>query len=175
MTILWINLALMIVLVICVYTDVRERKIYNKVLFPSLLFAIIFHSFSDGLSGLSFSIFGCLVGFSILLIPYFMGGMGAGDVKLLAVIGSFKGLEFVLNSAIYMALLGGLMALFVLLFHKGILARLKTMFYSIFGLKHGIRVPLFLTKESMKTTYPYGVPIAGGACISLLTKGLVIL
>lgn len=162
------NILLIILLSICVFTDLKSRKIYNIVIFPSLLVSLLFHLFSNGLLGLWFSLSGFLVGLVILLIPYFMGGIGAGDVKLLAVIGALKGVMFVLATAVYMALLGGLIGIAVLLFRKGVLTRIKGILFSMGSFRLGLRIPLFLDNEGMKTTYPYGVAIAGGAVISLV-------
>ncbi|WP_205603786.1 A24 family peptidase [Bacillus mesophilus] len=168
------NILLLIVLLICLVTDLKSRKIYNKVIFPSLLLTFILHFSLDGLSGLGFSLLGFVVGFSILLIPYFLGGMGAGDVKLLAVIGAMKGMNFVILTSIYMALLGGVIALLVLMFRKGALQRIKSIFYSMSCFRSGVRLPLFLDKEGLKTTYPYGVAITGGALVSLFYKGWIL-
>lgn len=108
----------------------------------------------------------------ILLIPYLLGGIGAGDVKLLALIGAMKGTVFVLITAVYMALLGGLLALFVLLFRRGVLARIKTILYSLSGIRQGVKIPLTIAKEDYKATYPYGVAIAGGALLSFFLSGV---
>lgn len=157
------NILLIILLIICVITDLKERKIHNKVLFPAFLIAIFYHIFIDGWSGLTASILGCLVGFTILLIPYFMGGMGAGDVKLLAVVGAIKGIHFVLMTSLFMGVIGGIMGLLILLFRKGVFSRLKHIFYFITMRSQGVKIPLFLDKEALSTTYPYGVAIAFGA------------
>lgn len=162
-------------LLICLVTDLKSRKIYNIVIFPSLLLTFFLHFLSGGFSGLGFSFLGFIVGFAILLIPYFLGGMGAGDVKLLALIGAIKGMQFVIVTSIYMALLGGLIGLLVLLFRKGAIQRIKSIIYSLSCFRSGVRLPLFFDKEGLKTTYPYGVAIAGGAVISLFYKGWVIL
>ncbi|MBM6619513.1 A24 family peptidase [Bacillus suaedaesalsae] len=169
------NLLLLFVLSICLITDLKSRKIYNIVIFPSLLLTFLLHFISDGFAGLGFSFLGFIVGFSILLIPYFLGGMGAGDVKLLALIGAMKGMQFVIVTSIYMALLGGLIGLLVLLFRKGALQRVRSIIYSLSGIRSGVRIPLYLDKEGLKTTYPYGVAIAGGAALSLFYKGWGIL
>jgi prepilin peptidase CpaA len=130
---------------------------------------------SDGFSGIGFSLLGLIVGFSILLIPYFLGGMGAGDVKLLGLIGAVKGMHFVIITSIYMALIGGLIGVLVLLFRKGAFQRMKSIIYTISCFRSGVRLPLAFDKEGLKTTYPYGVAIAGGAVFSLFYKGWVIL
>ena len=45
------------------------------------------------MTGLTDSLLGCTVGLGLLLIPYAIGGMGAGDVKLFAGVGAWVGCE----------------------------------------------------------------------------------
>jgi prepilin peptidase CpaA len=165
---MWNDYILMALLAICVITDLRERKIYNKVLIPFLIIALIVHLGTGGIEGLGFSFGGTAVGFSILLIPYFLGGMGAGDVKLLAVIGALKGAVFVLTTAIYMALAGGILALLVMFFRRGSLDRLRQIGMFMGGLRSGMKISLVLDKEALNATYPYGVAIAIGAVAAVV-------
>ncbi|MGM7703362.1 A24 family peptidase [Pseudalkalibacillus sp. Hm43] len=167
------NMVLIIVLIICVVTDIRKRLIYNKVIFPALILSLILHLILNGWSGLAASLLGFLIGIGILLIPYFMGGIGAGDVKLLALIGALKGPLFVLNTSIYMALLGGVIAICILIFNGGAFSRLKYYFHWLYAKKSGLTVPLAMTKDSLKSTYPYGVAIAGGAILSIVGKAWI--
>ncbi|WP_070120354.1 A24 family peptidase [Bacillus marinisedimentorum] len=164
------TLLLIVILAVCVVTDIRSRKIYNAVLFPALGAAFLISSVTDGAAGFLDSLAGFGLGFAILLIPYFMGGMGAGDVKLLAVIGAVKGPVFVANTSIYMALAGGVMALFIMLFRRGAFRRLSAILYFFTARKSGVNMPLLLDKSNLSGTYPYGVAIAAGAVISLLWK-----
>ncbi|MDQ0351314.1 prepilin peptidase CpaA [Alkalibacillus filiformis] len=167
-----INALLFIVLLICLVTDLKERKIYNKVLLPAFVAALLLNSFFYGLSGLGDALLGSLIGFAILLIPYLMGGMGAGDVKLLAVIGAFQGPIFVVVTAIYMALLGGLVGLAMLIFRKGLIQRVRNLFRAILNMRYGIK-PQFNQQSTLKMTFPYGVAIVGGAVASFLLDGVV--
>ena len=160
---MWVDFLLIVLLFICVITDIKERKIYNKVLLPFLLIGLMLNVAIGGLPGLAYSLGGTAIGFSILLIPYFLGGMGAGDVKLLAVIGGLKGTMFVLTTALYMALAGGILALLVILFRKGALSRIKQIAIFMGGLRSGMKIPVFLDKDALNATYPYGVAIAIGA------------
>jgi prepilin peptidase CpaA len=155
-------------LLISVITDLRERLIYNKIVFPATGAVILIHIIHGGIAGLSLSIAGWATGIALLLIPYFMGGMGAGDVKLLGLIGAAKGTLFVLNTALYMALAGGLLAMGFLVFCKGFMARMERLAYGLYAWSYGVRIPL-VTKESFSGTYPYGVAIAAG---TLLCYGL---
>ncbi|WP_051682996.1 A24 family peptidase [Salinicoccus luteus] len=138
-----INVFLIIVLAVCVVTDIRERKIYNKVIFPALLAAFGLNIIFGGFSGFGDALIGFVVGFALLLIPYILGGMGAGDVKLLGLVGAFKGSSFVLESFIYMAVVGGMLAIFVIVTRGGL-------------------------KKSFGIGMPYGVAIASGSGLALL-------
>jgi prepilin peptidase CpaA len=161
------NILLIILLIICVVTDLKKRKIYNKVLFPAFTFSLIYHLFTGGISGITASLLGALVGLAILLIPYLMGGMGAGDVKLLAVIGAIKGIGFVLMTSLYMAIVGGIIGLLILLFRKGIVYRFKQIFNFFILKRQGVNISIGLDKEAMATTYPYGVAIALGSICAI--------
>ncbi|WP_161604589.1 A24 family peptidase [Roseiconus nitratireducens] len=88
-----IFLPLVVVLGCCVLatvTDIRQYKIYNALTLPVLLGGIVYHLVGGGLAS---SLLGALVGFFILFIPYLIGAMGGGDVKLMAAIGSWVGVE----------------------------------------------------------------------------------
>jgi prepilin peptidase CpaA len=165
------NILLIIVLIICFYTDLKVQKIYNKIIFPALAAAIVFHTSVKGFNGLKLSIAGFLIGFCILVIPYLLGGIGAGDVKLLALIGAIKGSMFVLNTAIYMALLGGVIAVVIIMLNKETLSFVKGMFLWIGSLFYGTKYkPEFSTTVMLKK-YPYGIAITAGAAICLIFRG----
>lgn len=167
-----LNMLLFAVLVICVITDLRCRKIYNFVVFPALIIAVCLNGFLLGISGISNSLIGFIVGLGILIIPYLFGGIGAGDVKLLALIGAIHGTSFVVTSAIYMALIGGIIGLGILIFRKGLLKRIKYGFNSLIGLKYGIKPNSNINK---RIAFPYGVAIAGGAFMAFFFQGVVFL
>jgi prepilin peptidase CpaA len=171
----WLDVLLVTVLLICLYTDVRSRKIYNICIFPSLLVAIVLHFASNGIYGISTLLIGFSAGLGLLIIPYFLGGIGAGDVKLLAVIGAIKGAEFVLLTGIYMALVGGVIALIILFVRPESLKLIKWVIISLSIRKTGCKMPLILNKDGLKTTYPYGVAIAAGAFIVLFVDGAMLL
>jgi len=166
---MFLNILLIIVLVVSVYTDLKSRKIYNKVIYPALLIAFITQLILNGLEGLLFFLAGFFIGLGLLIIPFFLGGMGAGDVKLLALVGAIKGWIFVVYTGIYMAVFGGIIALIILVMGKGGLKKLAIFFY-------GVR-----NKQNMsylfngKTTYPYGIAIAAGAILTIILEGRVVL
>jgi prepilin peptidase CpaA len=168
---MWADITLIAVLAICVTTDLRNRKIYNAVTFPAVGLAFILHFIFGGWSGLSDSLIGLAAGFGLLLIPYFMGGMGAGDVKLLAVIGALKGSWFVFSAAVYMGMIGALMAIVTLLFRKESRTFAKQIVYFLYALRYGTRLTFPRSFGALTAVMPYGVAIGGGALAAFLLRG----
>jgi prepilin peptidase CpaA len=145
------------------------------VIYPAIIAAIIVNVSMNGLEGLKTSLIGFVVGMCILLIPYLMGGIGAGDVKLLAFIGTLKGSIFVLNTALYMALIGGAIALIIIIYSKESKRFFKSFFSWLKSLLFGISYRLEIPTTSLLKKYPYGLAIVGGAFICLLFKGALII
>ncbi|CAM3951862.1 prepilin peptidase [Cohnella lubricantis] len=166
----WIDLLLLLVLAVCVLTDLRSRRIYNAVVLPSLVLAFVIHTMTAGRAGLTESLLGFAAGLGILLIPYLMGGMGAGDVKLLALVGALKGVSFVLAASVYMAIFGGAIALAIVLFKGGLRNRIRFVGYAFTCLRFRM-LPRWEDGTWTSGSYPYGVAIAGGALICMWLEG----
>ncbi|MFC5469335.1 prepilin peptidase [Cohnella suwonensis] len=166
---MWANAILLMAIIACVVTDLRNRKIYNAVVFPALAAGIGIHAFADGWAGIAFSSLGFALGLGILLIPYMLGGMGAGDVKLLALVGTLKGAAFVAATSVYMALIGGLIALGIVLFKNGFRDRIRFVGYVLLCLR--LRVKPAIHGVWTSGAYPYGVAIAGGSAVCLWLRG----
>lgn len=161
------NALLVTVLAICLITDIKNRKIYNWVLLPSLCLAVILNVWLRGFNGISFSLVGFATGLAILIIPYLFGGIGAGDVKLLAFIGTLKGSIFVLNTAFYMAIFGGIIALAIIIYKNNIICFLKSFYKWLFSSFIGVKYKLQINTSG---NYPYGTAIVCGALLCLLFK-----
>jgi len=99
-----IKVLLVTLAVITIWTDGRKHKIYNKVLLPYFLIALLIQP----IIGLE----GAVLGFLFLLLPYLYGGIGAGDVKLLAVYGALLGSNLIITAFFYGAILGGVVAFY---------------------------------------------------------------
>lgn len=125
-----LQLILVIILLSSVYNDWTQRKIPNRITMPTILIGIIWSTVNSGLDGFLFSVLGFLTGFAVFLLPYISSGIGAGDVKLMAAIGSLMGWKFTLASAIATAIAGGLLVFVYLLIKGGI----KRVFIDAFGL-----------------------------------------
>jgi len=176
------NVLLMMLITTSGVCDFKERKIPNKITFTGILTGILFNFFWGGWIGLVHSIFGLLAGLSIFFIPFAMGGMGAGDVKLMGAIGALMGWEFSVMTALYSAIVGGIMVLIHLLYTGKLRETLKKMVFALINLllryasRLGYNETIYKAHEKFsknghdyKTIYiPYGVAIAGGAVLVLI-------
>jgi prepilin peptidase CpaA len=159
------------------YFDLTRKRIPNFLTFPAIIWGIISYTVMQGFEGLWFSFLGLIVGLAIFFIPFAMGGMGAGDVKLLGAVGALQGWHFVLSAFFLTALFGGVMALGYLIATRRFFQLLKKMvgfvmiplfdfLYSRVPLEFFNRVSVFFAShdlEKTKTLYmPYGVAIAAG-------------
>jgi prepilin peptidase CpaA len=108
------------ILLIAAVIDMRIQKIPNLLTLPALAIALIYHCFTNGISGFLFSIGGLAAGLMLLFIPYLLGGMGAGDAKLMAMVGATIGARGVFISFLFTALAGGVYSLALIVFYRGI-------------------------------------------------------
>lgn len=151
---------LFLALTISFFTDLKNRKILNIVTFPAIFFGLIYNSITLGWDGFLFSFYGLLAGFALLVIPYALGGMAAGDVKLLMAIGALNGTVFVIGSFLYIAIIGGIIALLILIKKKELVDSLKRIFFSA-----QLRTLNGLSKNELHHAFPYGVAIVVGTVI----------
>lgn len=105
------------ILLVSAVIDIRVQKIPNLLTFPTMAVALFYFSVTQGWSGLLFSAEGLALGMLIFIIPYVVGGMGAGDVKLMGAVGAVLGPKGAFLSFIFTAIAGGIYALILLLIH----------------------------------------------------------
>ena len=169
----FIDITTVIVAGLAAALDIKSRKIPNWLTLTvaatsfigGFLLFVLNGDAQGGWQWLSFSCKGWLVGISIFLIPFMLGGMGGGDVKLLGAIGALQGMGFVIETALFGALWGGLMAVSAIILSKqhNILKRFA-FGLKLFALTGGHAGKEFLlpdenNSEKKKLYVPYGVAI----------------
>lgn len=105
-------LALLLLVVVTVYTELKEGKIYNWLTLPAIglgLFLALLQGWDQFLG----SVWGMLIGGGIFLFPYLLSGLatgrpviGGGDVKFIAAVGALTGIFFTLQVIYYAVLIG---------------------------------------------------------------------
>ena len=103
-----ISLSLAVTVVgIAVYTDARSRVISNRLTLPAMICGVLLQGLTRGPEGLVYALQGAVLGLLVLLIPVLLGGMGAGDAKLLAAVGSLAGPGITGGTFFFSVLLAG--------------------------------------------------------------------
>src|SRR5688572_12919367 len=82
-----------------VVTDLRSRRISNRLTVPVMALGLAAGGLWGGWGGLANSVSGLLLGAALLLLPWVFGALGGGDLKLMAAVGALKGPYFVLLAA----------------------------------------------------------------------------
>ncbi|HBX24062.1 MAG TPA: prepilin peptidase [Desulfotomaculum sp.] len=155
--------------------DLKLRKIPNWLTFSLAAAGLVGSFWLFGWEGALASAKGWLAGIGIFLLPFLLGGMGGGDVKMMGAIGAFNGAVFVLEAALLTALYGGLMALTLIIWKKKT-ATLKRLCigFKLFALTRGqvgkdfILPPGEEDDKKERLYVPYGVAIFLGIITAYL-------
>lgn len=165
---------LIIALIITTITDVYQRRIPNLITYSTIFLSFMTYFYVGGFEGLRFSASGLVFGFLVFFLPYLMGGMGAGDVKLMSAVGSVLGYKMTIVSALIIAICGGILAIGFSIYRRNFKHHLLKLFLSILYL--GMHNDSTLLKidniHQHKEKIPYGVAIASG--VFLLFSYLII-
>jgi prepilin peptidase CpaA len=95
--------------------DLSRRRISNWTSGGAVVAGLIVHFVQKGWSGVLHSLFGAAIGFGVFLVFYLLGGMGGGDVKLMAGFGALLGDARILPASLLAAMAGGVMAVIYLM------------------------------------------------------------
>jgi prepilin peptidase CpaA len=114
-----LDLALIAVLALASFFDLRQRRIPNRLLAAGLIAATVLHlAFGSPATLLTTCLAGFGLGMLMFLPLYLLGGMAAGDVKLMATVGAFLGPALVFQASLATYICGGLLALAIVLLRR---------------------------------------------------------
>ena len=163
---------LAIAMLIAVAWDLKKQKIPNLITFPLMLFGLFYHTINSSISGLGFSFLGLLVGIAIFIIPYILGGMGAGDAKLMGGAGAVLGAKGVFIAGIFSIFTGFIYAIILLVIYSkygiSFIKRSTSAVRTFFFTRQWIYIPP--ESEEKRPTLCYALPIALGTLIYIYLK-----
>ena len=135
--------------------DWKARRIPNWLTLGSLVIIFLLNIFHSGIWGFVNSLLGLLAGLALLFIPYIIGGMGAGDVKLLGTLGAIVGYKGIILIFFYTAISGLVLGIIWLIFNPG---RLKFL----------ITTGQILPTVDKNQKIPYGIAILMGTILYIM-------
>jgi len=163
-----------------VWHDVRARRIPNAVVFPGALAGLALHALLPAGAGLFGSPMGGLglvsalgglgLGLAVLLPMYALRLMGAGDVKLLAMVGAFVGAGQILAVALVTLAAGGILALVFATWQGKLRSLLGNAWQMMVftGMSGLTGRPLVAAPNAASGRLPYAVAIAAASAACVL-------
>lgn len=157
--------AVLILGALACYYDLRTRRLPNLLTLGSAVAALLYAVSTVGLGGAVASISGWAAGLALFLPLFALGGLGAGDVKLLAAFGAWLGPMAALWTALYASMAGGVMALVVALATGYLGQALRNVSFLVtFWRTVGVKPLPELTLQSARgPRLPYALAITAGA------------
>ncbi len=165
----WAITILLVGLVIAVVSDLVTCRIPNKLTLSMALASLALHAWFGQWEGLVFALSGLVAGLLCFLPLYLFGAMGAGDVKLLAAVGSVVGPGTVLIAALMTVLVGGGLAIVYITARGGLPALLRR--YSSMVVLLVARQPQYIPPdpgEAAGLRFPYALAIACGTALAVI-------
>lgn len=138
--------------------DLARRQISNWISVAALVGGLGWQLGLHGWSGLLIALGGAAAGFAAFLIFYLLGGMGGGDIKLMAGFGALLGAGLLAAAALWTAAVGGVLALGTLAW-RSLRKRMG---------RPG--VPKAAGPDSIPDSIPYAPAIALGVWLALLPQ-----
>jgi prepilin peptidase CpaA len=161
---------LAIALVACVI-DVRERRIPNWLTFGAAIAGVAYQVAIGGPAGFLTGVGGWLTGAVIFLLPFALGGLGAGDVKLVAALGTWLGWSDTVWLALFTGAAGGVLALVAAAWTGYFRQALRNVsllltHWRVSGLRP---LPELTIHDAKGPKLAYGVAILAGAMVTIWT------
>jgi prepilin peptidase CpaA len=168
------QLVLLILVLCAAFFDARSRRIPNWLTVSGVLAGLALNTFLyPGMSGLWFAFKGLALGFGVYLALHLVRAMGAGDVKLMAAVGSIVGAGDWFGIFLLTAVAGGILAILVSIL-KGRLG--KTLFNVGFILSEMKSMrPAYLKNEELDVKSDKGVRMPHGVVIAVGTLAFLVI
>ncbi len=149
--------------------DIHDGRIANALTYPAVVAGIVGSMVFPGAQGILNHLLGLAVGFVPFFLVYLRGGLGGGDVKLTAAIGAFGGYPFVLNVMVTSILVGGLVAILMVIWEGRIMELLRFVGTTIGRVFYRGIEPVPLQAEM---TLPFGAVLCLGTYATLAAEWL---
>ncbi|MEN6548188.1 MAG: A24 family peptidase [Armatimonadia bacterium] len=163
-------IATCLLLVVAVFTDVRDGKIYNAVTLPFALLGMVLNLLNGGLTGLLLSIAGVAVGLALFFVSGLLGRLlGAGDCKLFAAVGALLGPQVLLWAILYSLVAGGIFGILMAIW-RGVLRQALQRVWQALYFRVYMKTPMDITNSPSKLRLPYAIAICAGTLFTIWVR-----
>ena len=164
-----VDLVLVSSITLSIFFDIKERRIPNWITIPGILIGLVLNSLF-GLAQLLQSFLGLAAGIGIMIVPFALGWLGAGDVKLFGLMGALLGVRWIPRVFFYTGVISGILALFTIC-ARGLeqgMFRQMWLDLKIAIISQGRVMPKAVHQRAQekKKSVPWGVAIGLGAVVA---------
>jgi prepilin peptidase CpaA len=164
--------ALLGILVVAAWSDIKTERIPNAFTIPAIFAGIVFWVIAalilggngqDVVVALKASAYAGLAAFTFWAIIFVLGGVGAGDVKVMTIVGTWSAsMHCVLGTIVYTLIATALLSIYIMIKRKIVKETLTRLYCALFSLAARVKPDL----ENEKNKIPFVVPIFIGAAIA---------
>jgi prepilin peptidase CpaA len=162
------EIVLISVLFFSVTFDLWVRRIPNWLTMSGAVAGLTLNCFG-GLAQFLHGFFGLLLGLGLLILPFALGWLGAGDVKLFGAVGAILGVQWIPRVLFYSGVAGGILALFIMVVRGVDLKGFKNLWndFRLFVVSLGQVLPESVSHRTANTkSIPWAVPIGLGVLVA---------
>ena len=155
-----------------VISDIGYQRIPNLITYPTMILGLFHHTATNGMEGFFIGMGGLAVGIVLLIPFYLMGGMGAGDVKLMGAVGSILGPKYAFISFVFTGITGAIYSVLIMIINRK---------YGVDLIKRGLTalkililtkqfVPVPANNSEQKPKLYYGLAISFGTLLCVFSE-----
>jgi prepilin peptidase CpaA len=166
----WVSvIVLAVVLIAAAVSDLRQGKVFNWLTYPAMVVGLGLGALEGAAAGqgawggLADHVLGFGFGFGVLFLAYLLGGMGGGDVKLMAAVGAFLGWPRVLHAVFYSFLVAAAVGLAVMIWRGETRTVLRRLWMAV----RILPLPTAKMEEAVPTSTRL-VPFGFAVCVGTL-------
>jgi prepilin peptidase CpaA len=166
-----------VLLIWAAWIDGKQLRVPNWLTFPMVLSGLVYSAWVGGWQGLGDGLVGMAVGLATLLPLYAVGGMGAGDVKLMAGIGAWLGASVTWEAFVWSVIVGAVMAVMMVAWRKswkkhcGNFSQIVLEFMTVKS--PGELSKIAAERKPQMLLLPYGIPICVGSIAYFFYAGMI--
>jgi prepilin peptidase CpaA len=167
----WALIALALLAVVSAVVDLAAGRVPNAITLPAIVAGLVLQPTLHGTDGLWESLGGLAAGAGPMLVCWRIGGIGGGDVKLMAAVGALTNWQFALVTLVWALVLAAVMALAVMLRRRIARRTLRRVGWSLLAaIVPGVKCQWPQDTDSPKL--PFALAICLGAAAAVLDAWL---
>lgn len=166
------NVALILIVGVAVLDDLNRGKISNGIILTGLLWGVMYQIFQRGIIGSLLFLGGVLLPLVLMSGLYYFRMIGAGDIKLLSVIGGFLGPAGIFFCMLQSLFWGGLVSLGYMIFHRNFYDRFLFLMEYVSTYSQKKKWSSYMEQVGEDARFSFSIPVFLGVFLQICGGGI---